>query len=286
MGQRRRRAASTSRSAYFVFVAIDDEGRPRPVPPLETETPATYDASARPRSAARTGWPARRRSTRAGKDDAAGVHARTARLWLDEPVEADVDDLFAIHADPASWRHFPSGRVTDPARRRGRWSARAAASSRATGWPTGRCATAQGGPVIGRGGWLPDEALEADPTGRAGGTSTTASTSAWRVAATRRRWASAALEAAHDVAPGAAGARLPARAQPRLAPHRREARAAAGLARARTPTTPTPTPSAWCTSTASPTTSLVAALAAEGMAARTSSALTGATGHSARRDRL
>ena len=26
-------------SAYFVFVAIDEAGRPRPVPPLETETP-------------------------------------------------------------------------------------------------------------------------------------------------------------------------------------------------------------------------------------------------------
>ena len=25
-------------SAYFVFVAIDEEGHPRPVPPLETET--------------------------------------------------------------------------------------------------------------------------------------------------------------------------------------------------------------------------------------------------------
>jgi acyl-CoA hydrolase len=25
-------------SAYFVFVAIDDEGHPRPVPPLQTET--------------------------------------------------------------------------------------------------------------------------------------------------------------------------------------------------------------------------------------------------------
>ena len=27
-------------SAYFVFVAIDEDGRSRPVPPLETETPA------------------------------------------------------------------------------------------------------------------------------------------------------------------------------------------------------------------------------------------------------
>jgi RimJ/RimL family protein N-acetyltransferase len=93
-------------------------------------------------------------------------HVRTARLWLDEPVEADADDLYAIHSDPASWVHFPSGRVTDPAagpvmvgasRRRfdrdglAYWSVR----------------DADGGPVVGRGGCaVPDEALDADPTGR------------------------------------------------------------------------------------------------------------------------
>ena len=93
-------------------------------------------------------------------------HVRTARLWLDEPVEGDADDLFAIHSDPASWAHFPAGRVTDPAagpvmvgasRRRfdrdglAYWSVR----------------DADGGPVVGRGGCaVPDEALAADPTGR------------------------------------------------------------------------------------------------------------------------
>jgi RimJ/RimL family protein N-acetyltransferase len=93
-------------------------------------------------------------------------HVRTTRLWLDEPVDADAADLFAIHSDPASWAHFPSGRVTDPAagpvmvgasRRRfdrdglAYWSVR----------------DADGGPVVGRGGCaLPDEALAADPTGR------------------------------------------------------------------------------------------------------------------------
>jgi RimJ/RimL family protein N-acetyltransferase len=91
---------------------------------------------------------------------------RTERLWLDEPVEGDAEALFAIHTDPASWRHFPSGRVTDPAagatmvgasRRRferdglAYWSVRDGA----------------GGPVVGRGGCaVPDEALDADPTGR------------------------------------------------------------------------------------------------------------------------
>ena len=40
-------------------------------------------------------------------------HTTTSRLWLDLPTEADVDDLFAIHSDPESWRHFPHGRHTD-----------------------------------------------------------------------------------------------------------------------------------------------------------------------------
>ena len=42
-------------------------------------------------------------------------HTTTARLWLDLPTEADVDDLHAIHSDPESWRHFPSGRHTSRA---------------------------------------------------------------------------------------------------------------------------------------------------------------------------
>ncbi len=86
-------------------------------------------------------------------------HVRTERLWLDEPVDGDADALFAIHSDPASWRHFPSGRVTDPragatmvevSRRRferdglAYWSVR----------------DEKGGPVVGRGGCMvPDEAL-------------------------------------------------------------------------------------------------------------------------------
>ena len=39
-------------------------------------------------------------------------HTRTERLWLDLPVEADAEDLFAIHSDPALWTHFPHGRHT------------------------------------------------------------------------------------------------------------------------------------------------------------------------------
>jgi RimJ/RimL family protein N-acetyltransferase len=40
-------------------------------------------------------------------------HTATDRLHLDLPTEADVDDLFAIHSDPDSWRHFPWGRHTE-----------------------------------------------------------------------------------------------------------------------------------------------------------------------------
>ena len=39
VGQRRPTSRVHVASAYFVFVAIDDDGRPRPVPPLVTETP-------------------------------------------------------------------------------------------------------------------------------------------------------------------------------------------------------------------------------------------------------
>ena len=42
-------------------------------------------------------------------------HTATARLHLDLPVDADARDLFAIHSDPESWRHFPAGRHTDSA---------------------------------------------------------------------------------------------------------------------------------------------------------------------------
>ncbi len=86
------------------------------------------------------------------------LHTTTARLWLDLPTEADVDDLHAIHSDPESWRHFPVGRhtsreqsadmVTQSERQFARqglgyWSVR----------------ERPGGPVVGRGGCT-------SPTGR------------------------------------------------------------------------------------------------------------------------
>ena len=75
-------------------------------------------------------------------------------------------------------------------------------ASSATGWRTGRCATRPAGPVVGRGGCaVPDEALDADPTGRGW----------WNLyyrfdqRVLGRGYATemgeAAIEAAHDVAP-------------------------------------------------------------------------------------
>jgi RimJ/RimL family protein N-acetyltransferase len=40
-------------------------------------------------------------------------HRRTERLLLDAVTKADLDELFALHADPGVWRHFPSARHTD-----------------------------------------------------------------------------------------------------------------------------------------------------------------------------
>jgi RimJ/RimL family protein N-acetyltransferase len=42
------------------------------------------------------------------------VRTRTSRLDLDEPVETDLEALYAICSDPQSWTHFPSLRHTDP----------------------------------------------------------------------------------------------------------------------------------------------------------------------------
>jgi acyl-CoA hydrolase len=52
-------------SAYLVFVAVDEHGHARKIPGLAPRPRKRYAASARPRSAARTGWreagdPARR----------------------------------------------------------------------------------------------------------------------------------------------------------------------------------------------------------------------------------
>jgi RimJ/RimL family protein N-acetyltransferase len=78
-------------------------------------------------------------------------HTTTSRLWLDLPIEADVDDLHAIHSDPDSWRHFPVGRHTSRAQ-----SAEMVTQSQ---WQFDTCGLGYwsvrdrpGGPVLGRGG--------------------------------------------------------------------------------------------------------------------------------------
>lgn len=45
--------------------------------------------------------------------DVARGMMRTARLTLRQPMDEDLDDLFRLHADPAVWSHFPSGRHLD-----------------------------------------------------------------------------------------------------------------------------------------------------------------------------
>ena len=45
-------------SAYFVFAAIEENGKPRPVPPVIPRPTRTGAASRRRRSGGPTGWPA------------------------------------------------------------------------------------------------------------------------------------------------------------------------------------------------------------------------------------
>jgi RimJ/RimL family protein N-acetyltransferase len=80
-------------------------------------------------------------------------HVRTERLWLDIAAPGDEHDLHAIHSDPRTWRHLPSGRHTDPAGS----AAMVAASSRqfadhGLGYWSVR--DARGGPVVGRAGCM------------------------------------------------------------------------------------------------------------------------------------
>ena len=80
-------------------------------------------------------------------------HVRTERLWLDEPVDADADALQAIHADPASWRHLPSGVVTDPDAGRAMVATSRHRFER-DGLAYWSVRDAEDGPVIGRGGCM------------------------------------------------------------------------------------------------------------------------------------
>lgn len=87
------------------------------------------------------------------------THVRTERLWLDQPLDGDADALLTIHRDPASWRHFPSGVVTDPEAGRTMVGASRRRFER-DGLAYWSIRDAADGPVIGRGGCsVPDEGL-------------------------------------------------------------------------------------------------------------------------------
>ena len=89
-------------------------------------------------------------------------HATTGRLRLDEPVEGDAAALLAIHADPASWVHLPSGVVTDPAAGAVMMPASRTRFAR-DGLAYWSVRDEAGGPVVGRCGCsVPDEAFDAD----------------------------------------------------------------------------------------------------------------------------
>lgn len=45
-----------------------------------------------------------------GEPSADWRHVRTERLFLDQPVTDDIDDLYLLHSDARVWTHFPSGR--------------------------------------------------------------------------------------------------------------------------------------------------------------------------------
>lgn len=80
-------------------------------------------------------------------------HVRTERLWLDLPVAGDAEDLFHIHADPATWLHLPSGRHTDPATGP-HMVEQSAAQFAAHGLGYWSVRDTEGGPVVGRAGCM------------------------------------------------------------------------------------------------------------------------------------
>ncbi|RYC11284.1 GNAT family N-acetyltransferase [Nocardioides zhouii] len=77
-------------------------------------------------------------------------HLRTGRLWLDEPVQDDLEDLHRIHADPDSWAHFPQGRHLDLARTQRTLDASEVEWTHGLGYWSVRDST--NGPVIGMAG--------------------------------------------------------------------------------------------------------------------------------------
>lgn len=78
------------------------------------------------------------------------THVRTDRLRLDAPAQDDLEDLHRIHADPASWAHFPQGRHLDLARTQQTLDASEVEWSHGLGYWCVR--ESEGGPVVGMAG--------------------------------------------------------------------------------------------------------------------------------------
>ena len=169
-------------------------------------------------------------------------HTTTARLWLDLPAEADVDDLHAIHSDPDSWRHFPVGRHTSRAESEGMVT-HAEGQFERNGLGYWSVREVPGGPVIGRGGCT-------IPTGRAWWNLYYRFATAVHGRGYATEMGQRAIEAARDVEPARPVRGLPAASttSPRGVPP--SGSACSWRGGARTGPTPTPTRSGWCTSTA------------------------------------
>lgn len=120
-------------------------------------------------------------------------HTRTPRLWLDRAVADDLAELHEIHADPATWWHFPSGRHTTMER------TAAMITADDERWPRDGLSfwsvrERPGGPVVGSGGCavLPHQSwwnlyYRLSPSAQGRGYAAEIATRA--------------IEAAHDVAP-------------------------------------------------------------------------------------
>ena len=171
-------------SAYFVFVAIDEDGRSRRVPPLEHRDADGRTPPARGRDPARApaGAQGGDRPGPRGMSDWHPRPDRPAAGWIVR-VQGDLEDLHRIHADPESWAHFPQGRHVDLARTQQTLDASDVEWAHGLGYWCVRDSV--GGPVIGP---VIVPGAPSWATTR-GGTSTTASTRASVAARTppRRR---------------------------------------------------------------------------------------------------
>ena len=201
-------------------------------PPARGRDPAGAPAGAQGRDRPRA-------ARRAGVSD--WRHVRTTRLLARRAGRRRCSPTSSRStATRRRWRALPVGPDDRPGGGTGRWSVRAGDGSTATGWRTGRSATRTAARSIGRGGCaLPDEALDADPTGRGWWNLYYRFDQRSSAAATPPRWVTAALGGGPGPSPRS-GPVLAYLLEHNHASRRtaEKARPAPGLARARTPTTP------------------------------------------------